>query len=258
MLLESIILGAIQGLTEFLPISSSAHLVLVPYFFKFESTILNSTMFDAILHGGSLIAIISFFWKDLIKLKENKRLIYMIILSSIPTFIIAFLIEPIKDRYLRDISIIGINMIIFSIYILIAEKKNKETFAINNLKPYHFIFLGIMQSLSLIPGTSRSGVTIASAYLLNLKKEDSVSISFLIGIPVISAAFLYELKKAIFVNHIEVVPSSVIISGILSSLIFGILALVILVKFIKKYKFAHFAYYRFFIAFLIFYEVWKN
>ncbi|MCX7991162.1 MAG: undecaprenyl-diphosphate phosphatase [Proteobacteria bacterium] len=258
MFIESVILGAIQGLTEFLPISSSAHLVLVPHFFRFESSILNSTMFDAILHGGSLVAIILFFWRDLINLKNNKKLVYLIILACIPTFVIALLIEPFKDKYLREVSVIGINMIIFSIYILIAEKKNKETVTTGGLKPYHFIFLGFMQSLALIPGTSRSGVTIASAYLLNLKKEEAVSVSFLIGIPVILLAFLYELKKALFVNQVEIIPTSVILGGISSSLLFGLVALFILVKFVKRYKFAYFAYYRFFVAFLIFYDIWKS
>lgn len=258
MLLESIILGVIQGLTEFLPVSSSAHLVLVPYFFKFKSSILNSTMFDAILHGGSLIAIIIFFWKDIIKLKENKRLLSLILIGSIPTFLVGFLIESIKDTYLRDVSIIAVNMIIFSIYILIADKKNKEFLGIHSLKLKHFLFIGFMQSLALIPGTSRSGVTISSAYLLNIKKEDSVSLSFLIGIPVISFAFLYELKKAIFTDQALAIPAGVIATGIISSFISGLMALIILVRFVKRYKFAYFAYYRFFIAFLIFYQLWKS
>lgn len=258
MYLESIILGAIQGLTEFLPISSSAHLVLVPYFFNFNEQVLNSTMFDAILHGGSLLAIFIFFWKNIIELKNNKRLALMIILSSIPTFVIGFLIEPIKDEYLRGIPIIAANMIIFSIYILVAEKFHKEKVFVENLKPLHFIFLGLMQSLAFIPGTSRSGVTIASAYLLNLKKEDSINISFLMSIPVISAAFVYELRKALIVNGGNGIPTGVLFSGVLSSLIFGLLALVFLVKFVKRFKFGYFAYYRFFIAFLIIYQLWKS
>ncbi len=258
MLLESIILGAVQGLTEFLPISSSAHLVLVPYFFNFKSSILSSTMFDAILHGGSLLAIILFFWKDIVKLKDNKPLITMIIISCVPTFLLALLIEPIKDIYLRNVSIIGANLIIFSLYILIAEKKNKELLTIGSLKLHHFLILGFMQSFALIPGTSRSGVTIATAYLLNIKKDESLSVSFLMGIPVIGAAFLYEFKKALMANQSEMIPMEIITIGMLSSLIFGIIALFLLAKIVKKYKISYFAYYRFFIALLIFYELWIN
>ncbi len=256
MYLEAILLGAIQGITEFLPISSSAHLVLAPYFFKFNEQVLSSTMFDAILHGGSLLSILIYFWKSILELMNKKRLILYIIVSTIPTFVAGFLIEPIKDSYLRGVTLIAVNMIIFSIYMIFSERLHKEELGLKDLDIKHFIYLGIMQSIALIPGTSRSGVTIATAYLLSIKKEDAVNVSFLMGIPVISAAFLYELKKALTSNT-EIIMGSVLLVGILSSLVFGLLALVFLVKFLKRFKFSYFAYYRIFVAFLIIYHLWK-
>ncbi len=254
--LEAFLLGAVQGITEFLPISSSAHLVLVPHFFNFKHHVLNSTMFDAILHGGSLLSIIVYFWKSILRLNDNKRLLIFILISCLPTFIAGFLIEPIKDTYLRGVGFIAINMVVFSFYMILAEKFYKEKLSFEDLKLKHFIFLGIMQAFALIPGTSRSGVTIATAYLLSVKKDDAVNVSFIMGLPVISAAFLYELKKALIQNE-EAIPGTVLATGVLSSLIFGLLALVFLVKFLKRFKFSYFAYYRFFIAFLIIYQLWK-
>lgn len=256
MLLEAFILGLIQGLTEFLPVSSSAHLILVPYFFNFSETILNSNLFDCILHGGTLISILVFFSKDILETFNNKRLLLLIAVSALPTFGIGFLIEPYKDTLFRNVIVPAATLTIFGIYMIVSEKKNKENRDIKDLNYTTFLFLGFMQALAFIPGVSRSGVTIASAFFLGVKKERAVLISFLMSLPVVAAAFLYELRKA--VTAADVVPISAVSVGFLSSFIFGLLALAFLVKFIKKYSFAYFAYYRFFVALLILASLWKS
>lgn len=256
MLLEALILGLIQGLTEFLPVSSSAHLILVPYFFNFSNTILNSNLFDCILHGGTLLSILAFFYRDLLDRFKNKRFLALIAVSTLPTFGIGFLIEPYKDIWFRNVVVPAAMLIIFGVYMIISEKRNKENREIEDLNYRAFLFLGFMQALAFIPGVSRSGVTIASAFLLGLKKEKAVLVSFLMSLPVIAAAFLYELKKAITLG--DVIPFSAVGIGFFSSFIFGLLALAFLVKFIKRYKFANFAYYRFLVALLILASLWKS
>lgn len=256
MFLEALILGLVQGLTEFLPVSSSAHLILVPYFFKFNETILNSNLFDCILHGGTLLSILFFFTKEILETFKNKRLATLIAVSTIPTFGIGFLIEPYKDTLFRSVYVCAAMLIIFGFYMIVSERVNKENRDLSNLNYKAFLFLGFMQALAFMPGVSRSGVTIASAFMLGLKKDKAVLVSFLMSVPVIAAAFLYELKKAIMMG--DAVPFSAVTVGLVSSFIFGLLALAFLVKFIKRYKFANFAYYRFFIAILIIMSIWKN
>jgi undecaprenyl-diphosphatase len=254
MAIEAFILGFIQGITEFLPISSSAHLLIVNKVFNFKSEILDSNMFDAILHGGSLLAIFLFFLKDLKKIVLKPIVIRNIIISTIPTFLFGFLIEPVKDTYLRSISISIFSLIFWGVYMIVAEKRNYGVKSIEDLNIKDFLILGIMQSIAFIPGTSRSGITISTALLLNMKKEDAISTSFLIGLPVITAAFLYEIKKAFEINVI--LDKLTLISGLVSSFVFSLLALIFLVKFIRKFKFSSFAYYRFGLAILLIIWSW--
>lgn len=254
MLLEALILGFVQGLTEFLPVSSSAHLILVSHYFSFSDSILNSNLFDSILHGGTFLSILFFFFKDIIETLKNKRLTALIAVSTIPTFGIGFLIEPYKDTLFRDVTVCAVMLVIFGIYMMISEKVNKEKRDLRELNYRAFLFLGLMQALAFIPGVSRSGVTIASAFMLGVKRDRAVLMSFLMSIPVIAAAFIYEMKKAVMLG--DAVPFSAVSVGLLSSFVFGLLALGFLVKFIKRYKFANFAYYRFFIAVLIIISLW--
>ncbi len=256
MLLEALILGFVQGLTEFLPVSSSAHLILVSHYFSFSGSILKSNLFDSILHGGTLLSILFFFFKDIIETLKNKRLTALIAVSTIPTFGIGFLIEPYKDTLFRDVAVCAVMLVIFGIYMMISEKVNKEKRGLRELNYRAFLFLGLMQALAFIPGVSRSGVTIASAFMLGVKRDRAVLISFLMSIPVIAAAFIYEMKKAVMLG--DAVPFSAVSVGLLSSFVFGLLALVFLVKFIKRYKFANFAYYRFLIAILIIISLWNS
>ncbi len=255
-MIEAFILGVIQGLTEFLPISSSAHLLIVNRIFNFQSDILNTNMFDAILHGGSLLAIVIFFFKDLKKVIQKPVIIRNILISIIPTLIMGFLIEPIKDTYFRSVSISIFSLIFWGVYMIIAEKRNKGIKMMEDLKIWEFFIIGIMQSIALIPGTSRSGITISTALLLNMKSEEAVSTSFLIGLPVITAAFAYEFRKALVLDTSFDAP--ILVSGLASSFIFSLLALIFLIKFIRKFKFSSFAYYRFGLAFLLIVLFWRG
>jgi undecaprenyl-diphosphatase len=255
-LLESFILGAVQGITELLPISSSAHLIIVPYLLGFRESALNTNLFDAILHGGSLAAIIAFFFRDIKKLLTDKRLTLMLCVSAIPTFIIGLAIEPFKDHVFRSLYMSAVSLVIFGIYMIIAEKRNRENRDADTLTFRDYLVLGLMQAVALIPGTSRSGITISSAFMMNLKKEKAIEISFLMSIPVVFVAFAYELRKAVALR--DAVPMDVIAVGLLSSFVFGLLALFFLVKFVRSYKFSSFAYYRFFVAFVLLILLWKN
>lgn len=252
---EALILGFIQGITEFLPISSSAHLLIIGKLFSHENSIVNSNMFDAILHGGSILAIVLFFLKDLRKIVIRPRIIRNIIISTVPTFIFGFLIEPVKDTYFRSISISIFSLIFWGVYMIVAERRNSGIRTIEDLTIKDFLVLGIMQSIALIPGTSRSGITISTALLLNMKNEEAVSTSFLMGLPVITAAFAYEFRKALLMD--TAFSTGILVSGLVSSFVFSLLALVFLIKFIKKFKFSSFAYYRFGLAILLFFWSWK-
>ncbi|MCX7770742.1 MAG: undecaprenyl-diphosphate phosphatase [Proteobacteria bacterium] len=254
--MEAFILGMIQGITEFLPISSSAHLLIANKIFNFQSEVINSNMFDAILHGGSILAIFMFFFKDIKRILHYPDILFKIFLSAIPTFLLGFLIEPVKDVYFRSVSISIFSLIFWGVYMIVAERRNNGLKTLENLRLKDFLVLGLMQSIALIPGTSRSGITIATALLLNMKREEAISTSFLMGLPVISAAFAYEFRKALIIE--SSLDSVTLISGLLSSLVFSLLALIFLVKFIRKFKFSSFAYYRFALALLLIVWFWKG
>lgn len=255
MLLKAVFLGFIQGVSEFLPISSSGHLVIVSHFLNLSDPVLDSNLFDSILHGGSLLAIFVYFHKQILDCVKDRFILKGLFLSTLPTFAFGLLVEPYKDTYLRGLLITALSLIIWGIYMIYSEKNNKETKSIKDLVVKDFLFLGFMQAIALIPGTSRSGITIASAMLLQMKKEDAVNISFVMGFPVIFAAFAYEMKKALSMN--DIIHSSILIGGLSSSFIFSLLAIVFLVKFIRKIKFSSFAYYRFVLAALIFMSLWN-
>jgi undecaprenyl-diphosphatase len=203
-IIEIIILSLIQGISEFLPISSSAHLILVSSLYNFKSS---SLLIDVSLHFGSLLAIIYFFKKELFSLKKNKKLLSLIIFGSIPLIIFGYIIYITElIHLLRDIKIIAWTTLIFGILLYFADKKklNKKISTDLNLKT--IIYIGFFQVLALIPGVSRAGITITAARIFNFDRVDSTKIAFLLSIPALAGAsalgFKDILEKDIQFNYL--------------------------------------------------------
>ena len=185
-IIEVLILSAIQGISEFLPISSSAHLILVSSLYEFKSS---SLLIDISLHLGSLVAIVYYFKEELLNINKNQRLISLIIIGSIPLIIFGYILYTTGLIYsLRNIETIAWTTLIFAIVLYISDKSRFDKKISTNLNIQSILFIGIMQILSLIPGVSRAGITITAARILKFNRVDSSKISFLLSIPALTGA----------------------------------------------------------------------
>jgi undecaprenyl-diphosphatase len=254
MLIETIILGLIQGITEWVPISSTGHLRIAEYFLGLESPL----FFDLILHIGTLIVTLFFFRSDIKKLiysiykweftTENGKLVPLIIIGTIPTAIIGFLFSSSISLYFIDLWPIS-GAYIFCGIILYFSKKGKEQK--NKFRYFDAIQIGIAQGIAIIPGISRSGFTIAFALLLGIKKEIAFKFSFLLSIPAIigglSLTFYQQpdMLRYVGVDLIE------IFVGIIVTIIVGYFSLKILQKSLVAKKFHLFAFYCWFLSIIL-------
>ena len=243
-MIEIFILSIVQGITEFLPISSSSHLILISEYLNFEN---QSLSIDVSLHIGSFIAVLSYFYKEIINFYENKILFFKIIISSLPVMLVGFLI--IKFNYIdkiRNIETIAWTTIIFGILLFISDKFKLEKNIKENLSYKSVIFIGLLQILSLIPGVSRSGIAITAARFLNFKRVDAAKISFLLSIPILAAVSFYGFKN-ILLSGDPIFTKFNLISISLSFLI-SLLTIKFLLSFINKFNLNLFVYYRVFLG----------
>ncbi len=249
-----IILGIVQGIAEFLPISSSAHLILVRDIFGLQMDTNIELTFDLALHFGTLLAIIIFFFKDLLKIgidgvtkgpkTDHGKIFWYLLLATIPAGIIGVAFEDVIDTFFRDqTAIIALALIFVGILLYVVDKLNKQEKEIKDLKWYHALLIGCAQTFALIPGFSRSGTTITAARLLKLTREESAKFSFYLAIPVVAGATLYSLIKP---GTLDLIISNLPIFsvGIIVSFITGYLCIAFLLKFIKKNDFKVFMIYR--------------
>ena len=251
-IIEVLILSAIQGISEFLPISSSAHLILVSSLYEFKS---NSLIIDISLHLGSLFAIIYFFREELLDIKNNKRILSLIILGSIPLFVVGYILHSTGIIYsLRNIKIIAWTTLVFGILLYIADKNRFDKKISTNLNFQTIFFISIFQILSLIPGVSRAGITITAARILKFNRLDSSKISFLLSIPALAGASFIGLKdllkEPIDFNHL-------IIVAILGSFIFSFITVKFFLIYINKFSMNAFVIYRIIIALILFFIIYS-
>ena len=190
--IEIFILSAIQGISEFLPISSSAHLIIVSNLYDLRAS---SLLIDISLHLGSLLAIIFFFKKDLFDLKNNQKMLKLIIIGSIPLIIFGYILHTTELIYLlRNIKVIAWTTLLFGIILYFADQRKIDKNISTNLDTKSIVFIGLFQILALIPGVSRAGITMTAARFLKFNRVDSGKISFLLSIPALAGASFLGLK----------------------------------------------------------------
>ena len=239
-MIEIFILSLIQGVTEFLPISSSSHLILISDFFKFNN---NNLSIDVSLHIGSFIAVLIYFYKEIINFSKNKILLFKVLLASMPVMIIGYILaETEYINNLRDIEIIAWTTIIFGVLLYISDKfKLKKN--INQDFGFISVFIiGIFQVLALIPGVSRSGIAITAARLLGFKRYDAAKISFLISIPILFAVSVFGIKNILVSESYNF--SKLNIFSIFLSFFFSYITIKYFLSFIKKFSLKIFVIYR--------------
>ena len=251
-----IILSLIQGITEFLPISSSAHLIIIPEFFL---NIDSSRGFDVSLHFGSLLAVIYYLKKDLIKIildtiflkKDNEGFIILknLIISTIPVIIVGFLVHINNFDIIRSLEVIGWTTLIFGILLGIADRNLKVIKFLKNLNLKDALAIGIAQTLAIIPGTSRSGIVITAGLWMGFSRFDASKYSLLLSIPVIIAATTLEsinlfIEKGFFFNNEMII-------GIILSFCVALITIRLFMKWINKASLKIFVAYRIMLGILI-------
>lgn len=248
-MIEVLILAIIQGVTEFLPISSSSHLILISNYINFNNQNLS---IDVSLHIGSFLAVITYFFKDIINFFRDKKLFYKILLSSFPVMIVGYIL--VKYNFtdtLRNIELIAWTTIIFGILLYIADKFKLQKKINNDLSYKSAIFIGFFQVLSLIPGVSRSGITITAARFLKFERYDSAKISFLLSIPTLGAVSIFGLNNLINSESLEF--SFLNLLSITLSFIFSLITIKFFLSFIQKFSLKIFVIYRIFLGLILLY-----
>jgi undecaprenyl-diphosphatase len=237
---EIFLLSIVQGITEFLPISSSSHLIIFSNYANFEN---QSLSIDISLHIGSFFAVITYFHKDIVNFLLNKELFLKILIASIPVMILGFiLVQTSFIEKLRNVEVIGWTTLIFGILLYISDRFKLKRNISTNFDFKSAIFVGFFQILSLIPGVSRSGISITAARFLKFKRFDAAKISFLLSIPTLGAVSVFGLRNLIISE--EASFSILNLISIFLSYVFSLLTINYFLKYIKNFSLNIFVIYR--------------
>ena len=259
---QAVVLGIAQGITEPIPISSSGHLAIIPWLFGWpsvgEDTSFNKT-FDVALHMGTLAAVVLYFWRDLVDIVKNalaglsdrnfdtfeRKLPWYILLSMIPAGLAGALFTDLFEGPLSEPWVIGVQLIVFGVVLWVADRYLAQGHLMNRLVAKDAAFIGVAQTLALMPGVSRSGITISAGLARGLNREAATRFAFLMSVPVIAGAGLFKGYET-FVTGDGLPPgaTSAFLIGIISSAITGYFALAFLLRYVRTRSFLPFVVYR--------------
>lgn len=255
--LQAFLLGLVQGLGEFLPISSSAHLVILPWIAKFPDP---GLAFDVALHFGTLIAVVAYFWKDWLTIaigalryvsgpnrrregdvQQFKMLCYLVA-ATLPAALAGVLLEHWAETTLRNPLLVAVNMVVMGILLLLSDRKSHSQDGKNlgDITLGLAMAIGVAQAFALFPGVSRSGVTITTALFLGINRPTAARFSFLLSTPIIFGACVLKSKYLL-----NVVTDPMALVGVVTSMVFGFLSIRYLMKLVQNFSYRIFVYYRF-------------
>lgn len=262
-LLHILVLALVQGLTEFLPVSSSAHLILVPIFTGWPD---QGLAIDVATHVGTLFAVVVYFWRDILRMlaglgrlatgrtDPGARLAGYLLVGTIPALIVGFLIEHYAGTELRNMEVIAWAMIVFGVLLYVADRLGLRALQVEDMTLNHAIIVGCAQVFAFVPGTSRSGVTMVAARLLGYKRAEAARFSFLLSVPAISAAGLWEGLEVYRTGNAEVLHSAALAAGF--SAIAGFFAIAVLMRWLRRASFMPFVVYRLLLGSFLLYLVY--
>ena len=239
-MIEILILSIIQGATEFLPVSSSSHLIIFSNFLNFQN---QSLSIDVSLHIGSFLAVIIFFYKDVLNFINEKDIFFNIILSSVPVVLVGFfLVETNLISKFRNIEVIGWMTLIFGIILYLSDRFRLDNELKKDFDFKSAITIGLFQVLSLVPGVSRSGIAISAARILKFKRYDSAKISFLLSIPILGAISIFGIKNLVETNSLEFTITNIF--SVLISFFVSFITIKFFLNYVQKFDLKIFVIYR--------------
>jgi undecaprenyl-diphosphatase len=266
-ILQAAFIGIVQGLTEFLPVSSSAHLILVPRLLGWNDAFLNSAAFDVMLHVGTLLALVGYFRGDLVRLlgagiaslrertlgdDPERRLAWLLLVSVVPAALLGATLESFFDTYFRARpAIVAVLLLAGAAILWLAERQGRRERGLLQMRLRDAIVIGAAQALALFPGTSRSGITIAAGLFLGLERAAAARFAFLMGVPVIAGAGLWKARELLGAQAVAYEPA-VLLSGMLAAAVSGTLAIALLLRFLRAHSTGVFVAYRVAFAALVF------
>ena len=260
---QAIVMGIVQGLTEFLPISSSGHLIIVPYLAGWNDPFITSLAFSVMLHIGTLIALLVYFWRDWLRLvpagfatirdrpfesDPDRRLAWLLVVATIPALIIGVLLNDVVEQRFREVGLVALMLVVGAAIMWLADHWGPKRLLAIDLTFPKALGLGFAQALALIPGVSRSGISISAGLFAGLDRESAARFSFLMATPITAAAAAYESLKLVRGDLGIAVEWLPLIAGMVAALLSGLLAISVLLRFLRTRSLNIFVAYRLVLA----------
>ena len=265
-LLQALIMGIVQGLTEFLPVSSSGHLILVPYLFGWDDAFITSLAFSVMLHIGTLVALLVYFRADWLRLipaglavlrdrsfagDPDRRLAWLLVAATIPAALVGFLLSDVFESSVREPTLVAATLVIGGLILLVADTVGKQTRTVDGVTFPIATGIGVAQALALIPGISRSGISISAGRFAGLDRPSAARFAFLMATPITAGAIVFEAAKLISGETGVDAEAGPLIVGLIASLVSGFVAIHVMLRYLRSRSLRVFVWYRFALAAIV-------
>jgi undecaprenyl-diphosphatase len=260
---QALVMGIVQGLTEFLPISSSGHLILVPYMFGWKDPFITSLAFSVMLHMGTLVALLAYFWRDWLVLvpaglaalrdrsfrgDPNRRLAWLIAITTIPAIVVGPILNDLAESAVRSAGIVAVTLVIGGAILWLADRWGRKVREATDLTFVQALGIGAAQAIALIPGISRSGISISAGLFLGLTREAAARFAFLMATPITAAAGAYEIVQLVRGEAGGGFTAGPLVVGMVAALISGFAAIHLLLRYLRTNSLTIFVIYRLVLA----------
>jgi undecaprenyl-diphosphatase len=264
--LQALIMGIVQGLTEFLPVSSSGHLVLVPFLFGWDDAFINSLAFSVMLHLGTLVALLAYFRDDWLRLipaglaairdrsfrgDADRRLAWLLVAATIPAALAGSIFNDLIEAQFREVGLVVVMLVVGGVILFVADRVGARSRAIADVTFPVAVGIGAAQALALIPGISRSGISIAAGRFAGLDREAAARFAFLMATPITAGAIVFEARRLLTGEAGVTVALAPLIVGMVAALLAGLAAIHLTLRYVRTHSLDIFVWYRFVLAAIV-------
>ena len=262
-IVQAVIMGVVQGLTEFLPVSSSGHLIVVPFLLGWDDAFITSLAFSVMLHIGTLVALLIYFRDDWLRLipaglaairdrsfrdDPDRKLAWLLVAATIPAALVGALFSDVFETQVRQIGLVALTLVVGGVILWIADHVGARTKGMQDVSFPVAVGIGAAQAIALIPGISRSGISISAGRLAGLEREAAARFAFLMATPITGGAILFEARKLMTGEAGVTVDAGPLIAGLLASFVSGIIAIRVMLGYLRTRSLDVFVIYRFVLA----------
>lgn len=263
LVIQALIMGIVQGLTEFLPVSSSGHLVIVPWLFGWDDAFITSLAFSVMLHLGTLVALLVYFRADWVRLvpaglatirdrsfrgDPDRKLAWLLLAATIPAAVVGFLFNDLFEDTVRQVGLVAVTLVVGGVILWLADHIGARTKGVEDVTFPIAIGIGAAQALALIPGISRSGISISAGRFAGLDREAAARFAFLMATPITAGAGLFEARKLVSGEAAVDVPIGALVVGMVAALVSGLVAIHFMLRYLRTRSLDIFVWYRFALA----------